>query len=167
LSTQTKAEDYKKLEEKESQYEEKQRTWTPPTEAALDEDDKEERVKQLSRSRHPTEAQAFYNRAKRAYDLEDYWTTIQLCQQAIELVSDKAEYYYLLGQAQSRNPKWRLDAERNLKIATNLDPWKSDYLVALGKLYEHAGMTMRAQRMFDQAKAVDPSLSSSEQQKDG
>jgi hypothetical protein len=167
LSTQNKAEDYKKLEEKESQYEEKQKSWTPPTEAASGEGDEKNRVEQLSRSRHPTEAQAFYNRAKRAYDLEDYWTTIQLCQQAIEIVSDKAEYYYLLGQAQSQNPKWRLDAERNFKIATNLDPWKGDYLVALGKLYENAGMTTRAQRMFDQAKAVDPSLSSSEQEKDG
>ncbi len=167
LSTQAKAEDYKKLEEKESQYEEKQKTWTSPSEAAKDKDKRKEKEKQLSRSRHPTEAQAFYNRAKRAYDLEDYWTAIQFCQQAIEIVSDKAEYYYLLGMAQSRNPKWRLDAERNLKIATNLDPWKSHYLVALGKLYENAGMAMRAQRMFDQAKAVDPSLSTSGEDEDG
>ena len=164
LSTQAKAEDYKKLEEKEPQYEEKQKTWTPPSAAAKDKGEDKKQV-QLSRSRHPTEAQALYVRSKRAYDEKDYWTAIQLCQQAIEIVSDKAEYYYLLGKAQSRNPKWRLDAERNLKIATNLDPWKGDYLAALGTLYENAGMALRAQRMFDQAKAVDPNFSVPE--KDG
>jgi hypothetical protein len=156
LSTQAKADDYKKLEEKESLYEEKQKTWTPPSAAAKDEGKKKQ--KQLSHSRHPTEAQALYLRSKRAFDEKDYWTAIQLCQQAIEIVSDKPEYYYLLGRAQSRNPKWRLDAERNLKIATNLDPWKGDYLAELGKLYEKAGMGLRAQRMFDQAKAVDPNF---------
>ena len=159
LSTRAKAEDYKKLEEKESQYEEKQKTWTSPSAAAKDDDEgKKKKQKQLSHSRHPTEAQALYVRSKRAFDEKDYWTAIQLCQQAIEIVSDKPEYYYLLGRAQSRNPKWRLDAERNLKIATNLDPWKGDYLAELGKLYEKAGMGLRAQRMFDQAKAVDPNF---------
>jgi tetratricopeptide (TPR) repeat protein len=158
LSTQAKADDYNKLADKEAQYEEKQKSWASPAEAKKKED-KSADADVPERKRDPNEARAHYLRAKKAYDQEDYWTTIQLCQQAIEIVSDQAEYYHLLGLAQSQNPKWRLDAERNFKIATNLDPWKSTYFVALGKLYEKAGMGVRAQRAFDQAKAIDPSFS--------
>jgi DnaJ-domain-containing protein 1 len=162
LTTQAKAEGYRKLAEKEQQYEEKQKTWGAPGQQVkledLEREDKKEKTEQLERTRDPAEAKAHYLSAKKAYDLEDYWRTIQLCQQAIEIVSDKAEYYHLLGLAQSENPKWRLDAERNFKIATNLDPWKSKYLSSLGKLYLKAGMTLRAQKIFEQAKAIDPTF---------
>jgi curved DNA-binding protein CbpA len=164
LSTQAKAEDYKKLAEKEAQYEEKQKTWTSPADAAKAAKQAEAaKVDVPERKKDPNEARALFLRAQKAFDLEDYWTSIQLCQQAIEIISDKAEYYHLLGLAQAQNPKWRLDAERNLKIATNLDPWKSRYFVALGRLYEKAGMNVRAQRMFEQAKAIDPSLATGEE----
>jgi curved DNA-binding protein CbpA len=169
LTTQAKAEGYKKLAEKEKQYEEKQKTWGAPGQQVKFEDlerkdkekkdkEKKSKIEQLERTRGPAEAKAHYLRAKKAYDTEDYWSTIQLCQQAIEIVSDQAEYYHLLGMAQSENPKWRLDAERNFKIATNLDPWKSKYLSSLGKLYLKAGMALRAQKIFEQAKAIDPTF---------
>jgi tetratricopeptide (TPR) repeat protein len=165
LSTEAKADDYKKLAEKEAQYEEKQKAWTSsPAESAKVTAEKEAaEVAVPEQKRDPNEAKAYYAKAKKAFDLEDYWTAIQFCQQAIEIVTDKAEYYHLLGMAQAKNPKWRLDAERNLKIATNLDPWKSRYLVDLGRLYEQAGMNLRAQRAFDQAKAIDPSISVEEE----
>ncbi len=60
----------------------------------------------------------------------------------------------MLGLAQAQNSKWRLDAERNLKIAAKLDPWKPGYFVALGELYQKAGMRLKAQRMFEQAKTL-------------
>ena len=61
--------------------------------------------------RDPEEAKALFARAKRAYQEEDYWQTIQLCQQAIDIVADRGEYYHLLGLAQAQNSKWRLKAE--------------------------------------------------------
>ena len=105
--------------------------------------------------RDPEEAKALFAQAKRACQEQDYWQTIQLCQQAIDIVADRGEYYHLLGLAQAQNSKWRLDAERNLKIAAKLDPWKPEYFVALGELYQKAGMRLKAQRMFEQAKALD------------
>ena len=57
----------------------------------------------------------------------DFWNAIQLCHQAIDQAPERAEAYHLLGLALSKNPKWRQDAEKNLRIATNLDPWKADY----------------------------------------
>ena len=159
LTTQAKADGYKKLAEKEKQYEEKQKTWgAPGQQIKFEELEKKAKVEQRERTRDPAEAKAHYLRAKKAYAQEDYWRTIQLCQQAIEIVSDQAEYYHLLGMAQAENPKWRLDAERNFKIATNLDPWKSKYLSALGKLYLKAGMALRAHKIFEQATAIDPTF---------
>lgn len=105
--------------------------------------------------RDPEEAKALFAQAKRAYEEQDYWQTIQLCQQAIDIVADRGEYYHWLGLAQAQNSKWRLDAERNLKIATKLDPWKPEYFVALGELYQEAGMRLKAQRMFEQAKSLE------------
>ena len=105
--------------------------------------------------RDPEEAKALFARAKRAYQEEDYWQTIQLCQQAIDIVADRGEYYHLLGLAQAQNSKWRLKAEQNLKIAAKLDPCKPEYFVALGELYQKAGMRLKAQSMFEQAKSLD------------
>ena len=71
-------------------------------------------------------------------------------------MGDKAEYFHFLGLALANNPKWRMDAEKNLKIAVNLEPWRPDYLISLGKLYREAGLHLRAERIFEQAKAIDP-----------
>jgi len=84
--------------------------------------------------------------------------TIQLCQQAIEIVSDDAGLYHLLAMAQKENPKWRKDAERNLQIAIKLDPWKPEYLVSLGKLYRDGGLHSRAEKVFEQVRVLDPTF---------
>ncbi|HEY7699908.1 MAG TPA: hypothetical protein VIE88_15905, partial [Vicinamibacteria bacterium] len=102
------------------------------------------------------EGMALFRRAQQAYQASDLWGTIQLCQQAIDQAPDRAEIFHLLGLALSKNPKWRQDAEKNLRIATNLDPWKADYFVALGSLYQEVGLHLRARKAFEQAKAVDP-----------
>ena len=102
------------------------------------------------------EADALFTRAKGAFKEGQYWDAIQLCRQAVDIVSDKAAYYHLLGLALAENPKWRVDAARNLEIATKLDPWKAEYFDALGKLYEESGLRTRAKTMFEQAKAVAP-----------
>ena len=91
--------------------------------------------------RDAKEGKTFFAQAKNAFLKCDYWMTIQFCQQAIEIIGDQPEYYHLLGMAQRENPKWRQDAERNLKIAIKLEPWETRYLVSLGQLYEKAGMT--------------------------
>ena len=108
------------------------------------------------RGGNEAEAMALFRRAQQAYQASDYWNAIQLCHQAIDQAPERAEIYHLLGLALSKNPKWRQDAEKNLRIATNLDPWKADYFVALGSLYQEVGLHLRARKAFEQAKAVDP-----------
>lgn len=102
------------------------------------------------------EGTALFRRAQQAYQASDFWNAIQLCHQAIDQAPERAENYHLLGLALSKNPKWRQDAEKNLRIATNLDPWKADYFLALGSLYQEVGLHLRARKAFEQAKAVDP-----------
>ncbi len=110
----------------------------------------------LASSGQTAEADALFATAKRAYTEGDHWRAIQLCQQAIEIVGDKADYYHLLGLSLAENPKWRADAARNLQIAAKLDPRDAKYFVALGELYEKSGLRVRAKRAFEQAKAIDP-----------
>jgi len=102
------------------------------------------------------EATSLFRRAQQAFQASDFWNAIQLCHQAIDHAPERAEIYHLLGLALSKNPKWRQDAEKNLRIATNLDPWKADYFVALGSLYQEVGLHLRARKAFEQAKSVDP-----------
>ncbi len=102
------------------------------------------------------EASSLFRRAQQAYTASDFWNAVQLCQQAIDKAPERADIYHLLGLALSKNPKWRQDAEKNLRIATNLDPWKADYFLALGSLYQELGLHLRARKVFEQAKSVDP-----------
>jgi tetratricopeptide (TPR) repeat protein len=136
---------YEALAGKEAQYEETRRKAIPSKGAAG------------ARSAvDPAEAIPLFRRAQQAYQSSDFWNAIQLCQQAIDIAPDRAEVYHLLGLALSKNPKWRQDAEKNLRIATSLDPWKADYFVSLGKLYQDVGLHLRARKAFEQARVVDP-----------
>jgi len=155
LSKEENAEGYDRLTEKEGQYEEQNKEWSAPPKEGTSA--KEEVVEPQS-SRSPDEGKSLFAQAKHAFIQRDFWTTIQLCQQAIEIIADNAEIYHLLAMAQKENPKWRKDAEKNLQIAIKLDPWKPDYMVALGKLYEDGGLHSRAAKMFDQARTLDPTF---------
>ena len=108
------------------------------------------------------ESTRFFHQAQEAYDVSDFWGCIELARKAVDLAPDVAAYYHLLGLALSQNPKWRQDAEKNFKIAASLDPFKATYVLELAKLYEQAGLHLRAQKTFEKAKAIDPSLSAAD-----
>ena len=149
LSTEENAKGYDQLTRKERQYEKQNKKWSAPP---------KEETKEPRPARSEKEGKALFAQAKNSYLRGDYWMTIQLCQQAIEIVSDDAGLYHLLAMAQEENPKWRKDAERNLQIAIKLDPWKPEYLVSLGKLYRAGGLHSRAEKVFEQVRVLDPSF---------
>ena len=128
--------------------------------------DKEEQYQKTQQSGvnrgDPNDAKAFHQRARQAYDCDDFWGAIELARRAVETAPDVAAYYHLLGLALSKNPKWLQDAEKNLKIAANLDPFRASYQLELAKLYEEAGLHLRAQKTLEKARAIDPSLNASE-----
>ena len=106
----------------------------------------------------PSDAASLFHRAHLAFDSEDFWRCIELSREAVDLAPDCAAYYNLLGLALAKNPKWRQDAEKNLKIAANLDPFKASYVLELAKLYERAGLHLRAQKTLEKAQAIDPTV---------
>lgn len=144
LSSSESKERYEALREKEGQYAESRQD--QPTEART--------ASRTSRE----DAASLYQRAKRAFDAADYWTSIELARQAVDLAPDVATHYHLLGLALAKNPKWRQDAEKNLKIAANLEPFQASYVLDLAKLYESAGLHLRAQKTLEKAKAIDPTV---------
>ncbi len=106
------------------------------------------------------EAAGLERRATEAFDSGDYWSCIELCRQCIDLAPDIAVHYNLLGRSLAKNPKWRKDAEKNLKIAMNLDPFNATFVLELAKFYEREGLHLRAQRALERAQSIDPSVQS-------
>jgi tetratricopeptide (TPR) repeat protein len=153
LSSQTSTHVYEKLDRRESQYQESREKWDViETEPTVLED--------WDRCLDPEEAARLFKRAKRAMKEQDFWSAIELCRRAIELDEEnQPERYHLLGRALSENPRWRRDAETNLKIAHKLEPWEPRYLVSLGQLYQREGLTERAERTFAQVRTLDPDCS--------
>lgn len=150
LSSTSSAQAYRGLIEREDQYQETKEQWeiiAPPPRAS----------REWNRPRDSDESDRLLKRAKRALHEQDYWRAIELLRASIE-ESDGTdpERFHLLGQALAENPRWRQDAEKNLKIAQNLKPWEPRYLVSLAKLYEKEGLHQRVQRIYEQIQALDP-----------
>ena len=145
LSSNESMERYESLRAKEELYAQSQQG--PPTSAPP----------KASRGK-PGDAAGLFHRAQQAFATEEFWTCIELSREAVDLAPDCAAYYHLLGLALAKNPKWRQDAEKNLKIAANLDPFKASYVLELAKLYERAGLHLRAQKTLEKAQAIDPTV---------
>lgn len=150
LSSTTSTHVYHQLVEREGEYQEAKQDWeTIPTNEVAPET--------WERPKNPEEAKLLFVQAQRSYREKDYWKTIELCRASIELGDENdPDQFHLLGRALAENPRWRKDAEQNLQIAQKLKPWEPRYLVSLGKLYDKEGLTQRAQRMYEQARAMDP-----------
>jgi tetratricopeptide (TPR) repeat protein len=102
---------------------------------------------------HATE---LYQHAQRAYDTQDFWQTIQLCRQAIEVKNDQPEYHFLLARALLKNKKWRKEAGESFRRAAELDPCNPEYLGHLAALYQREGLQMRAKKVVEQLRGIDP-----------
>jgi len=79
----------------------------------------------------------------------DYYGAIVLLRQAVEFAPDHPEAWYLLGQCQERNPKWRREAAESYQKALSLNPNNVDALISLGDLYKSEGLASRAQSCYE------------------
>jgi serine/threonine-protein kinase len=101
-------------------------------------------------------ARELYDRALRAFDMQDFWESIQLCRQALETDDTQAEYFHLLGRALMQNKKWRKEAADSFRKATELDPGNLAYLGMLGAVYRAEGLQARATAILKKAQSLDP-----------
>ena len=97
-----------------------------------------------------------FQHAKQAYDTEDYWQSVQLCRQAVQVKDDKPEYHFLLARALLKNKKWMKEAGESLRKAAELDPCNLEYIALLAALYQREGLQMRAKKLLEQLKGLDP-----------
>jgi len=68
----------------------------------------------------------------------------------------RPEYFEVLGITQSKNPRFRKDAEENLLKAIALDPVNASAHAHLGNLYERTGAADKARDMYRKALQWDP-----------
>ena len=86
----------------------------------------------------------------------DYYGAIVLLRQAVEFAPDHAQAWYVLGQCQERNPKWRRDAAESYQRSLSLDPNNVDALISLGDLYRIEGLASRAQSCYEDVLKITP-----------
>ena len=103
-------------------------------------------------------ARELYDRSLRAFDMQDFWESIQLCRQAIENDDTQAEYFNLLGRALMQNKKWRKEAADSFRRASELEPGNLAHLGMLGAVYKAEGLQARAAAILKKAQSLDPSF---------
>jgi cytochrome c-type biogenesis protein CcmH/NrfG len=86
-----------------------------------------------------------------------FFDAIQCLREAVRLAPETGHYHKLLAQALVKNPHWRKEAEEHFQKALESDQFDPEIFVGLGEIYEAAGMSSRAQKMFAQALNYDPS----------
>ncbi len=86
----------------------------------------------------------------------DYYSAIVLLRQAVEYEPDHVDAWYLLGQCQERNPKWRREAAESYQRVLSIDPNHIDALISLGDVYKAEGLGSRAQSCYEDVLKISP-----------
>ena len=117
-----------------------------------------ERVKQ-----NPRVGSNGADRTKRAKDLylkayalcnqEKYFEAVSLLEEAVEDDNSKASYFLLLGKclSKSSSPIEKMEAEKHLKKAGEMEPWNPEPLFVLGELYRSRNLMEEAEDSFRKA----------------
>ncbi|PYQ32251.1 MAG: hypothetical protein DMF57_13835 [Acidobacteria bacterium] len=101
-------------------------------------------------------AEQNFAKAKELSIVGDYYGAIVLLKQAVEFEPDHAQAWYILGQCQERNPKWRRDAAESYQRSLSVDPNNVDALISLGDLYKSEGLGSRAQSCYEDVIKIQP-----------
>lgn len=101
-------------------------------------------------------AEQNFTKARELTIMGDYYGAIVLLKQAVDYEPDHVQAWYLLGQCQERNPKWRREAAESYQRVLSLDPNHVDAMISLGDLYKIEGLASRAQSCYEDALKVQP-----------
>jgi len=106
---------------------------------------------ETARAEKGKNARELYLKANRFFKGKRYFEAVSLMEQAVEIDSSRANYFLLLGLAQSKLPAMKKHAEKNLLKAHELEPWNADHLFALGELYKSENLMKKAEHYFQKA----------------
>lgn len=96
-------------------------------------------------------AKELYLKANALYKMKQYWKATSMMEEAVKLDNTKASYFLLLGLCQSKSPETQKMAEKNFKIASEMEPWNADPVFALGELYRSNNFLQKADAQFKKA----------------
>ncbi len=101
-------------------------------------------------------ATAYFNSGMKDFKVGNFWGAAEAFAWATRLDPVKSGYFFYYGQALSRIPRRRHEAEENLQKAIEIDPLKPDYYLELGNLYLKSGLKLRALEIFNEALVQNP-----------
>jgi curved DNA-binding protein CbpA len=96
-------------------------------------------------------ARELYLKANALYKKKQYFQAANMMLDAVKLDTGKPSYYLLLGLAQAKSPGTQKQAEKNLKKASEMEPWNADPVFALGELYRSENFLKKADQQFKKA----------------
>ncbi len=97
-----------------------------------------------------------FKHGREMFDKGKLGEAISFLQNACDQDPSKAEHFHYLAMAQSRNPRWKKDAEENFLKAIERDPTNAEIYAQLGSLYAKGGLHSKARDMFKKALQWDP-----------
>jgi len=101
-------------------------------------------------------ARSNFRAGKENLDKGKYGEALSFFQNACDQDPTRAEYFHYLAMTQSKNPRWKKDAEANFLKAIEIDPTGAACYAQLGSLYAKGGLHSKAREMFRKALEWDP-----------
>jgi hypothetical protein len=97
-----------------------------------------------------------FRHGKEQFDKGRFGEALSFFQNACEQDPARSEHFFYLAQTQSKNPRWKKDAETNFLKALEIDPSNADIYAHLGLLYARGGLHSKARDLFKRALQWDP-----------
>jgi len=101
-------------------------------------------------------ARSNYRAGRDQFEKGHFGEALAFFQNACDQDPSKSEYFHYLGLTQSKNPRWKKDAEANFLRALQIDPSNAVLYAQLGSIYAKGGLQSKAREMFRRALQWDP-----------
>ncbi len=106
-------------------------------------------------SNNAEKARVRFREGKETFRKRSYTEAAELFGQAAYLDNSVADYHFYLALSLEKEKKWR-EAEKALRQALKIEPFKADYIAELGHIYLQLGFKLRAKNTFEKAIRIDP-----------
>jgi len=90
------------------------------------------------------------------YKSGDYSSALAMLDHALRIEPENDQALYYSGMARIKNPKWRTQGTQQIERAIELNPFSAAYVIGYAEFLLDNGLTVRAQRLLDEAMANHP-----------
>jgi tetratricopeptide (TPR) repeat protein len=101
-------------------------------------------------------AEPHYIDAKRHLDAGLYFEAIGSLNEALRLDPENGKYHRLLGQLLAQNPSCAKASQQHFQRAIEIDPHDTSAYLGLADLFEEAGLSVRARKVYQKVVAIEP-----------